>query len=131
MFSPNSKEIDNVLALNLQQKYRYFVGKIADWKAVWVLFAHDQITTIHDNNGRLLLPVWPAKAYAQRHLDGKKTNCIPTRLSLEHFMTEILPDMDGANMTVAIMMDPQCKTYVIAEPKTLLQDLIEECEQYE
>lgn len=31
MFTPDPKEIDTVLRLNLQQKYRYFVSKVADW----------------------------------------------------------------------------------------------------
>lgn len=127
MFTPDPKEIDTVLRLNLQQKYRYFVSKVADWGEVWVIFCQEELVTMRDNNRRLLLPVWPAQAYAQRNLNAQWAKCTATKLTLTHFMTEILPDMDGANMTVAMMVDSQCQTYVIAEAKSLLQDLIEAC----
>lgn len=63
MFTPDPKEIDTVLRLNLQQKYRYFVSKVADWGEVWGIFCQEELVTMRDNNRRLLLPVWPAQAY--------------------------------------------------------------------
>lgn len=131
MFSPNQKQINNVLELSLQRKYLYFIGKVADWEEVWTFCDVDELVTIKDNQHRLLFPVWPAKAYVERNLEGKWSHFTSKRLDLTHFMAEMLPDMHDANMTIAIMMDPQCETYVITQAKHLLQDLIEECKQYE
>lgn len=131
MFIPNQKQINNVLKLSLQQKYRYFVGKVADWEEVWTFCDTDELVTIKDDHHRLLFPVWPAKAYVERNLEDKWSHFTPKQLGLAHFMAEMLPDMHEANITIAIMMDPQCEIHVIAEAKHLLQDLIEECEQYQ
>ncbi|MEY0232309.1 DUF2750 domain-containing protein [Providencia manganoxydans] len=131
MFSPNQKQIKNVLELSLQQKYLYFVGKVVDWQEVWTLCDVNELVTFKDDHHRLLFPVWPAKAYVERNLEGKWLHFTAKKLDLTYLMTEMLPDMHEANITIAIMMDPQCQTYVITEANPLLQDLIEECKQYQ
>ncbi|EKT53031.1 DUF2750 domain-containing protein [Providencia burhodogranariea] len=131
MFIPNPKEIDSILALSLQRKYQYFVGKVTDWEEVWTICDNGNLVTAWDSSQRLLFPVWPAKAYAERNLNGEWANFTPELLTLEHFMDEMLPDMDEANITIAIMADPDFRPNVIIEARHLLQDLIEECKQYE
>lgn len=79
-----------------------------------------------DSAQRLLFPVWPAKAYAERNLNNEWANFTPTLLTLEHFMDKMLPDMDEANITITIMASPDFRPNVLIEARYLLQDLIEE-----
>lgn len=131
IFSPNEKEIQNVLALSSSQKYRYFVGKIADWEQVWSIGDGQNLVTTWDDKKRLSLPLWPAKAYVELCLTGEWANFTPMLFSLEHLMTEILPDMHEANIKVALMMQPDGSKTPLNDAAQLLADLEEECQQYE
>lgn len=131
IFSPNEKEIHNVLALSPSQKYRYFVGKIADWQQVWSIGDGKNLVTTWDDNKCLSLPLWPAKAYVELYLTGEWSNLVPMPFTLDHLMTEILPDMHEANIKVALAMQPDGEKTPIYDAIALLADLEEECQQYE
>ncbi|AXH62939.1 DUF2750 domain-containing protein [Providencia huaxiensis] len=129
-FSPNDKEIKNVHALRPYQQYTYFVGKIADWEQVWGLGDGQNIVTAWNDEKCLFLPLWPAKAYVELCLTDKWANFTPMLFTLEHLMTEILPDMHEANIKVALMMQSDGKKTLIYDAAALLADLEEECQQY-
>ena len=131
IFSPNEKEIQNVSALSSPEKYRYFVGKIADWQQVWSIGDGQNLVTTWDDGKCLSLPLWPAKAYVELCLTGEWTNFTPMPFTLEHLMTEILPDMHEANIKVALMMQPDGKKTPVNDAAQLLADLKDECQQYE
>ncbi|HGN1706774.1 TPA: DUF2750 domain-containing protein [Providencia rettgeri] len=131
IFSPNEKEILNVLALTSSQKYSYFVSKIADWEHVWSVGDGQNLVTTWDDEKRLSLPLWPAKAYVELCLTDEWANFTPMQFSLEHLMTEILPDMHEANISVALMMQPDGRKTPVYNAAALLADLKEECQQYE
>ncbi|HFD7561261.1 MULTISPECIES: DUF2750 domain-containing protein [Providencia] len=131
LFSPNEKEINNVHALRPYQQYSYFVGKIADWEQVWSLGDGENLVTAWNDEKCLFLPLWPAKAYVELCLTGEWANFTPMLFTLEHLMTEILPDMHEANIKVALMMQPDGKKTLVYDAAVLLADLAEECQQYE
>lgn len=131
IFLPNKKEIQNVLALTSPQKYRYFVSKIADWEQVWSLGDGKSLVTAWNDEKCLFLPLWTAKAYVELCLTGEWANFTPMRFTLEHLMTEILPDMHEANIKVAVMMQSDGKKTPVYDAAALLADLKEECQRYE
>ncbi|EJD6581679.1 DUF2750 domain-containing protein [Providencia rettgeri] len=131
LFSPNEKEICNVQKLRPQQKYTYFVGKIADWEQVWAISDGNSLITVRNGMHDLSLPLWSAKAYVEQCLTGEWAHFSPILFSLEHLMTEVLPDMHEANIKVAIMMQPDRKNILLYDAARLLSDLQEECQQYE
>lgn len=131
LFSPNDKEIDNVHALRPSQQCNYFIGKIADWEQVWSLGDGENLVTAWNDEKCLFLPLWPAKAYVELCLTGEWANFTPMLFTLEHLMTEILPDMHEANIKVALMMQPDGKKTLVYDAAALLADLEEEYQQYE
>lgn len=130
-FSPKKQEIQNVLLLNPHQRYDYFIGKVADWEQVWTLGNHEGLVTAQDDSPCLFLPLWVAKEYAELCLTDEWVGCFPLPMTLEHLMTEILPDMASANIKTAIMMLPNGKGTPIFDAQSVLDDLQEECQQYE
>ena len=130
-FSPKEQEINNILLLSPHRRYLYFVGKVADWEQVWTLANHDGLVTAQNDDHRLFLPLWAAKEYVELCLTDEWAECYPLPMTLEHLMTEILPDMASANIQTAIMMLPNGKSTPIFDAQSLLDDLQEECQQYE
>lgn len=131
MFLPNEKEIQHVLALASSQKYTYFISKIADWEQVWSVGDGQNLATSWDDEKHLSLPLWAAKAYVELCLTDEWANFTPMQFSLEHLMTEILPDMHEANISVALMMQPDGRKTPVYNAAALLADLKKECQQYE
>lgn len=131
IFLPNQKEIQNVLAMTSSQKYNYFVSKIADWEQVWSVGDGLNLVTTWDDEKRLSLPLWAAKAYVELCLTDEWANFTPMLFSLEHLMTEILPDMHEANIKAALMMQPDGGKTPVYAAAELLADLEKERQQYD
>ncbi len=58
------QEYKSVTALDGPKRYSYFVKKVADWETVWSLW-DDGWVAASDDAGMGLLPLWPAKEYAE------------------------------------------------------------------
>ncbi|MFD2328955.1 DUF2750 domain-containing protein [Cohnella sp. GCM10020058] len=60
----NPKEFEAIIKLSANIRYEYFIKKVTDSEEVWGLY-DDGWAMSSDDNGRLLIPFWPKKEFAE------------------------------------------------------------------
>jgi hypothetical protein len=60
------QELVAVSSLTPQDRYSYFIGKIADWEQVWGIRDDEGWACPLDSSEAMCFPIWPAKAFAEQ-----------------------------------------------------------------
>lgn len=126
----HEKQIENVLALNSEERYLHFLNKVADWEQLWVLCDKDDNIFTRATDEIEYLPVWPHPAYAIESKNILDSELEPSEIKLDEFMGSWLQGLDSDGLKVGVFPDLEGKVWIM-EPKDLLRALEEECEQYE
>ena len=127
----NSEQYENVLALSAKERYSHFIGKVADWEQLWSLYNEKEGWLLRTTNENVeYFSVWPHPEYAKNIAKEYYPEYNEDEISLEDFMSNLLPKLDSDNVKVGVFPNPEGNTWLM-EAKDLLQDLQEECEQYE
>ena len=127
---PNEKEIEAVSALPATERYKYFIKKVADWEAAWGLYCDGWAMT--GNEGKVMFPLWPAKTYAEKCAIEDWGDLEAREIPLEDLRTIVIPEMQQEGTYFSIFPIPDLEmTSALVDAQQLLQDLEEECEQYE
>lgn len=125
------QEYAAILALNHPERYSYFVKRVADWNRVYVL-ENDGWMLVGDDHGSVCLPVWSHARFAQGCIDylWPDEGFEIKEVGLERFMEHDLPILADQAKSIAVMMIPSGQG-VVVDPIFLLNDLKQECTQYE
>ncbi len=126
----HEKQIENVLALNSEERYLHFLNKVADWEQLWVLCKKDDNIFTRSTDEIEYLPVWPHPAYANESKNIMDSELEPREIKLDEFMESWLQGLESDGLKVGVFPDLDGKVWIM-EPKDLLRALEEECEQYE
>jgi len=130
-YKMNSEQYENVLALSAKERYSHFIGKVADWEQLWSLYNEKEGWLLRTTNENVeYFSVWPHPEYAKNIAKEYYPEYNEDEISLEDFMSNLLPKLDSDNVKVGVFPNPEGNTWLM-EAKDLLQDLQEECEQYE
>lgn len=123
----NEKEFNAVIKLPANIRYEYFVKKVVDWEEVWGLF-DDGWAMTEDDNGKLMMPFWPKKEFAEYCAYEEWSNYKPLSITLDEFITDWLPGIkeDGNKPSIFWNRDDSA----VLEIDTLLNDLKTELEKY-
>jgi len=130
-YKMNPQQYENVLALSAKERYSHFIGKVADWEQLWGLY--------NENEGWLTcstpeeveyLSVWPHPEYAENISKENYPEYNEKEISLEYFMFNWLPKLKSDNIKIGVFPDQEGNTWLM-EANDLLQDLKDECGQYE
>lgn len=100
----------------------YFLMRSVETEEVWGL-QDSSGWLLREYKGQLNFPVWPYKRFASEAATTLWPNCIPTAVSLEHFVFENLPQWIDDDIGIDIMpraAQPGC----LITPHRLL-DIIE------
>jgi len=57
------KKIENILRMSEDERYNYFIRKVADFEELWGL-NDDGWALLGDNDDNRIFPVWPEKEFA-------------------------------------------------------------------
>ena len=55
----------NILNLSPQDRYGYFIRKVADFEEVWLIQDNGKYVTLGDKEEQIAIPVWPKKEFAE------------------------------------------------------------------
>ncbi|MDQ1097678.1 MULTISPECIES: DUF2750 domain-containing protein [Chryseobacterium] len=124
-----NKKIGNILRMSENERYDYFIRKVADFEVLWGLDDNGW-ALLGDNEGRQVLPLWPEKEFAELCAIDQWEGFKPKEISLNDFFEKWIPGMTNDNTLVNIFLTPEEKGSVIS-PKDLGVDLQNEAEQYE
>lgn len=127
----STQEIDVMFKKNAKERYIYFVKKIADWECVWALGDDSGYITTEDDDGKLSLPLWPAKEYAQKCAINEWKNLAVKEISLDELLDDLLPELIEDDVDVVAFMSPDETGLPTLSAANVLKDLLAECEKYE
>lgn len=123
----NQKEFDDVFKLSAPERYGYFIEKVSEFEEIWGLRDEEGWFTSADNNGQILLPVWPHIKYASAFVSGEWLNGTPTVITLENWLNNWLPGFEDDGTSLAVFLNLDHKGAVVTA-RRLLDDIIEELE---
>jgi hypothetical protein len=126
----NEQEYLSVLKLANERRYEYFVKKTADQGMVWSLRSEGGWVLAGDDEGRLMVPVWPHGRFAQACASGDWEGHDACAIELDAWLERWIPGMQRDQRLVAVFPTPQVRAMVVP-PDRLREDLEEELALYE
>jgi len=124
----NQKEIDAVLALSSERRYRYFVKVVADRQEAWGLFSEGWALAKTDMN-ETVFPMWPAVEYASLCAAKEWSGYAPKSFTLDGLLNDLLPRLKRDGVLPGVFYTPQDKG-VTPSVEQLVSDLRKELENY-
>lgn len=118
-----NEALAEVLALDGEERYDFFLSQVAEEREVWILVNADNrfLKISSEDEGVEYLPVWPAADFAVDYANGTD-DLVPLSISLPDFFRKWVPGLskDGLEVGVFPGLD---KTLWITEPEELKRDL--------
>src|SRR5262245_58938374 len=106
------KEIEAVLQLPGDKRYRQFIKRVADANMLWSLWNDGWALGVTDK-GQKTIPLWPAFEYAELCRLGDWKDDTPKPIDLHEFMESFLPDLIRKGIRVSIFDTPSEDTVLI------------------
>lgn len=78
------KKIENILKMSEDERYDYFIRKVADFEQIWGL-SNDGWALLGDKDGNQILPLWPEKEFAELCAIDQWVEYKPQIIELENF----------------------------------------------
>lgn len=115
--------LSEVLGLDGEDRYDYFLSQVAEEREVWILVNNDsRFLKIASEDGDVeYLPVWPASAFAAAYADGAD-DLVPRSVSLPDFFRKWVPGLTKDGLDIGVFPGAD-KTVWITEPEELKRDL--------
>jgi len=126
----NTKKIENVIGLPMEERYNYFIRKVAEFEEVWGLYHEDGWAVLSDKDNRTILPFWPEEDFALLCCFEQWKNYTPKLISLDDFINKWLKGMKNDNRFANIFYVQETKIGNIVTPDILIEDLNEEIKNY-
>ena len=128
------QKFKNVISMPADDRYWYFVRTVANVEEVWLLeMEAGSPLTIEMEPGTLTYPIWPerqfAEAAAMERPEWGPVNAISR--ALDEFMERWLPGIQRDGHKLGVFWAGPDLLGIDVEAAILLQDLQEECAQYE
>lgn len=102
---PNDQEFEAVLKLSTEDRYRHFLKKIVDFDCVWMAEDEEGLITIIGEGGQDVLPVWPARRYAEQAM-WKWPGAEFFQVTVQRWLEKtLLPIEDAADVALAVFTD--------------------------
>lgn len=124
----SNEEINNVLHLSGEKKYKYFLNFVCDSEKAWGLY-NDGWALAADDNGQVVFPLWPAKLYAKMASADKWADYKPKSISLKNLVEKLAHNLDKDLLLFGVFYTPNNKGIVIS-PLELAEDICNELEKY-
>lgn len=124
-----NKKIKNVLRLSKDDRYDYFIRKVADYEEVWGLESNGWALLGDDLNNQVF-PFWPEKEFAEICAIDQWTGYEAKPIELNSFLEKWIPGMEKDKILVNIFLTPDSKGKTVS-PRDLGNHIEEELEQYE
>jgi len=122
------KKIENVLKLEPQARYDYFIRKVADFEVVWGLFDNGWATAGSANT--TAVPFWPEEDFARLCASAQWRGFTAKSIELNDFLERWLPGMQGEGRRCYIFSTPDEQGLLVL-PEDLLGAIKQEREHYE
>lgn len=123
------KQLKSVSRLPPDERYGYFLRKVADFEEVWGLFDGGWAVMGNDD-GSQMFPFWPEPEFAEALATDSWESYTPKSITLDAFVERWLPGMSSDGIRPAVFPTAEGKGIVV-DASRLLADLKEESAHYE
>lgn len=125
----NEKKLENVLALNAEDRYGYLIRKTADFEIIFLIadLRGNYVTIGIENN--ICIPVWPEKKFAELMVETKWPDHIIKEMDIYEFI-DWQDSLMTENYLIAGFPNRQLNSVVVS-PTEIKSHLIYECNQLE
>lgn len=121
-------KINNILKLNNEERYFYFIRKVADFEKIWGLYGDDGWATLGNSN-MISIPFWPEAEFARICATAGWGRYAPKSIDLIYFLENWINGMELNNQISSIFMTPNSQG-INVKPQKLQLDLEYEIEKY-
>lgn len=125
----NKHEIRSVLNLAPQKRYLYFIKRVVDFNAVWLLFDKDGKWAEAFMDEYKLVSLWSAKEYADLLIEGPWAGCSSKSLSLEDFYYTLIENF-GEDLFLINVFSKPGKAGFVVDLEEFKRDISKELEKY-
>lgn len=122
------KKIQSISSLKPEDRFDFFIRKVADFEVVWGLYDEGWATS-NLNMGEVV-PFWPEGEFASQCATGMWSNFLPRTISVQDFLHKWLPGMRSDSRLCQVFPVPEDVGLVIS-PAELETALREELGYYE
>jgi hypothetical protein len=125
-------EFQRVVALPPQERYAYFVERVANTQQIWSLRTRSGWVTMGDDAAGQILPVWPHSRFAETFIGENWAEAQVTGITLRDWVDRRVPGMIKQGTRIAVFpVTTTAEGAVVTEPERLQWDLQRAAEQYE
>lgn len=126
MNTMNNDELGQILELNGEERYDYFLSLVGEEREIWILVnAENRFLKIESEDGDLAhVPVWPTSAFAAKYAEGSG-DLSPKSISLPDFFRKWVPGLTKDGLEVGVFPGRD-DTLWITDPEELKRDLQDE-----
>lgn len=115
-------KILNVLKLNDEDRYTYFISKVTENEEVWGLY-NNGWAILSEAEGKVCIPFWPEKEFALLCCKDQWQSYTPQAITLDNFMKKWLQGMKQDNRFATVFYVNDQLTNILVTPDHLLEDL--------
>ena len=126
----NPAQFAQVSSLPAEQRYRHFLGKVADYEELWTLKGEDGFVLFASKDGAQCIPVWPHPEYASSHETDDWIGSTPEKITLDEFRKRWIPGIKKDERMIVVFPTHEAGGVVI-DPVDIEADLADEVAQYE
>jgi hypothetical protein len=102
----SDKEVQAVSRLGGPARFDHFVKRVADSEIVWALWDQGWALMATDD-GTKVLPLWPAREYAELHCVADWVNYEAREISLDELLDELLPRIARDKVLLGVFPIPE------------------------
>lgn len=124
------KEIENVLRLDGEARFRRFVKNVAAAEAAWGLW-DDGWALYADEDGNRVFPLWPEREYADACRIGEWESHAVKEVPLDTLLDDLICKLQEQEILVGVFPTPQGKDTSTTAPEELAAALREELKRYD
>ncbi|RZK34189.1 MAG: DUF2750 domain-containing protein [Hymenobacter sp.] len=133
-YNPNQIKIEKVLALKPFDRYQYTIKEVADkevadFELIYTLAHEDGTWALAEVEGKTIVSLWPAAAYAQANATDVWADYKPLAISLDELLSTRLKSFEENGFLINVF-SKLGKTGFIVSSDEFRADLEEELENY-
>ena len=126
----SNTQLEELMQLDCESRYDYFLGEVADERSVWILVnANNEFLKIYaEDEGFEYLPVWPSAELAEHY--SKNDDALTAKnIPLPEFLKKWVPGLQRDQLEVGVFPSNDGSVWVI-EAHELQRDIQDELARF-
>ncbi len=119
----NDKQYDIACQKRPDERYDYFLNKVANFEKIWSLCSDEGWVELSDSDGEICLPIWPHPDFARAWATDDWADCQPKAIDLSIWLERWTAGLEGDN-TLLVVFPVGDDEGLVQTPQALHDDLI-------